>query len=119
MMIHRVVVVSGVIALVVGACSEFKPGSYEGGGRTGGPIIVGGAGSGCGSVGAQCQSSDDCCSHICSFSSQIPTCTAPTDAVACTPINGGCQIDSDCCSSFCSPGKLCSTPPIQDSGGGG
>lgn len=123
-MIHRVVVVCGVIALgclVTGACSEFKPGSYEGGGRSQGPIIVGGAGSGCGALGSQCQSSDDCCSHVCAFSGQLLTCAASDDASGtCAAINAGCQIDSDCCSSFCSPGKLCATPPPpQDSGGGG
>ena len=120
-MIRRVVIVSGVITLVTAvACSEFQPGRYEGGGRSGGPITVGGAGSGCSTEGAQCQSSDDCCSHICAFTGQILACAAPTDSgPSCTANNGGCQIDSDCCSTYCSPGKLCANPPVQDSGGGG
>ena len=118
-MISRYVIVSGVIALVAGACSEFQPGRYEGGGRSGGTITVGGAGSGCNGIGSQCQSSDECCSHLCEFTGQILTCVAPKDSgPACTANNGGCQIDSDCCSAFCSPGKLCTNPPL-DSGGGG
>ena len=118
-MISRYVIVSGVIALVAGACSEFKPGVYEGGGRSGGPITVGGAGSGCAGIGSECQSSDDCCSHVCAFTGQILTCSQPIDSgPQCTANGGGCTIDSDCCSTFCSPGKLCTTP-VQDSGGGG
>lgn len=119
-MIARVVIVSGVIALIVGACSEFQPGRYEGGGRSGGPITVGGAGSGCGAVGSQCQSSDDCCSHLCAFTGQILTCEPPIDSGPQCTVNGsGCQIDSDCCSSYCSPTKFCANQPVQDSGGGG
>jgi hypothetical protein len=115
-----ILIASGAVLGFV-ACSEYQPGKYEGGGRTGGPVIVGGVGTSCSAVGAECQSSDDCCSHNCTFTGQILTCAPPDDSGAptCTPNNATCANDSDCCSAFCSAAKLCANTPVLDSGGGG
>jgi hypothetical protein len=116
----RVFVVVSVVAVAVIACSEFKPGSYEGGGRTGGPITIGGAGSNCSPAGANCNNSDECCSHDCAFTGTQLICSSPTDgAPQCKANNSGCTTGSECCSTYCSPGQLCMTAPVQDSGGGG
>ena len=102
------------------ACSEYKPGTFEGGGRVGGPITIGGAGSNCTPTGVSCTTSDECCSHDCQFNGAQLVCVGNTDAAPqCKALNAGCATSSECCSTFCSPGQLCATPPIPDSGGGG
>jgi hypothetical protein len=125
MELHRmkarfVVVIAGCAVLGIVACSEYQPGKYEGGGRTGGPVIIGGVGSGCGPIGAECQSSDDCCSHDCEFTGQVLTCAPGADSgTTCTANGGGCSGDNECCSSFCSAAAVCGNTPVVDSGGGG
>ncbi len=114
------IVIAGGALLGLVACSEYQPGKYEGGGRTGGPVIVGGVGSSCDAIGTECQSSDDCCSHNCAFTGQVLTCAPAADAGGtCAVDTAPCSIDSDCCSVYCSPGKLCANAPVLDSGGGG
>ena len=102
-----------------GACSEHRPGTYEGGGRSNGPIIIGSAGTNCTPVGQQCVSSQDCCTHSCEFNGAQLICMEPTDGggPSCGANGTSCTFSSDCCSGFCG-GTICSTP-IPDSGGGG
>ena len=117
-----VVLSTSLVVSVVGAgaCSEFKPGSYEGGGRSSGTIVNGTAGSSCVSNGGTCQSSDECCSGNCNFNGANLLCEPASDGAAQCAQNGqACTSATQCCSNYCSPGQLCATQPVQDSGGGG
>lgn len=111
---------SSALLVVVAACSQYRPGDYQGGGRTEPPIINEGIGSACIALGRTCGVDTDCCSGFCEFSFGFSQCAERPDGSSfqtCASAGSPCTLSSDCCSNACA-GQICVTV-IPDAGGGG